>query len=123
VFTGSGPLAGAAQPGVAVAPEERRGAKEREMATQQHQHQHRRHSQHQHERQHQPEEGLNLPQDRSGLPSGATPPAESSISDLGAPEREALRKGWAAMPLTIIFIVVALVVVGLIGMAVILIAT
>ncbi|MFH9982444.1 DUF6480 family protein [Streptomyces sp. NPDC017179] len=66
-----------------------------------------------------PVEGLALPEDTAMAP-GATPPAESGMSGLGAPEREALSKGWAAAPLTVIWIVVALIAIGLLAMAVVL---
>ncbi|MFJ4516813.1 DUF6480 family protein [Streptomyces sp. NPDC088816] len=66
-----------------------------------------------------PVEGLAVPEDTAMAP-GATPPAESGVSGLGAPEREALSKGWAAAPLTVIWIVVALVAIGLLAMAVVL---
>ncbi|MEW2492724.1 DUF6480 family protein [Streptomyces nodosus] len=64
-----------------------------------------------------PVEGLALPEDTAMAP-GATPPAESGVSALGAPEREALRRGWAVVPLTLIWIVVALIAIGLAAMAV-----
>ncbi|MFF4760877.1 DUF6480 family protein [Streptomyces sp. NPDC001292] len=66
-----------------------------------------------------PVEGLAVPEDTAMAP-GATPPAESGVSGLGAPEREALSKGWAVAPLTVIWIVVALVAIGLLAMAVVL---
>ncbi|MFF9127329.1 DUF6480 family protein [Streptomyces sp. NPDC014889] len=66
-----------------------------------------------------PVEGLALPEDTAMAP-GATPPAESGVSGLGAPEREALSKGWAAAPLTAIWIVVALIAIGLLAMAIVL---
>ncbi|KAB1143534.1 hypothetical protein F7R91_25750 [Streptomyces luteolifulvus] len=49
---------------------------------------------------------------------GETPPAEGGTHGISHPEQPELRKGWAAMPLTVIMIVVALVVIGLIAMAV-----
>ncbi|WP_336111371.1 DUF6480 family protein [Streptomyces sp. PTD9-10] len=53
-----------------------------------------------------------------GIPPGETPPAEgSTTSGISFPEPE-LRKGWAAMPLVLIMLVVALIAVGLIAMAV-----
>ncbi|MEV1081462.1 DUF6480 family protein [Streptomyces sp. NPDC050211] len=66
-----------------------------------------------------PVEGLAVPEDTSMAP-GATPPAESGVSGLGAPEREALKKGWAVAPLILIWIVVALFVIGLVAMVVVL---
>ncbi|WP_225839448.1 DUF6480 family protein [Streptomyces sp. NK08204] len=67
-----------------------------------------------------PVEGLSVPGDATPAP-GATPPAESGMSGLGAPEREALRRGWAVAPLMLIWIVVLLVVIGLVAMVVVLI--
>ncbi|MGW0843476.1 DUF6480 family protein [Streptomyces sp. NPDC002787] len=55
-------------------------------------------------------------------PPGETPPAEGGTYGISHPEPPAPSKGWAATPLLLIMIVVALVVIGLIGMAVILIA-
>ncbi|PWI42975.1 DUF6480 family protein [Streptomyces sp. ICBB 8177] len=69
-----------------------------------------------------PEEGIAVPEDTSMRP-GATPPAESGVSGLGAPEREALRRGWAGVPLTLIWIVVVFVVAVLVAMAVVLAVT
>lgn len=66
-----------------------------------------------------PVEGLAVPEDTRMAP-GATPPAESGVSGLGAPEREALRRGWAITPLTLIWTVVLLIAVGLVAMAVVL---
>lgn len=68
-----------------------------------------------------PENGLGLPED-AVTPSGATPPAESSVSGLTAPEKKQLRRGWGPVPLVLIFVVVAMVAVGLIAMAIALIA-
>ncbi|MGW1727486.1 DUF6480 family protein [Streptomyces sp. NPDC002306] len=56
-----------------------------------------------------------------GVSPGETPPAEGGTSGISYPVPE-LRKGWAAMPLTLIMVVVALIAVGLIAMAVALIA-
>lgn len=52
------------------------------------------------------------------VPSGETPPAEGGTSGISHPEPPELRKAWGAMPLVLIMVVVALVVIGLIGMAV-----
>jgi hypothetical protein len=49
---------------------------------------------------------------------GETPPAEGGTYGISHPEPPELRKGWGAMPLTVIMVVVALVVIGLIAMAV-----
>ena len=68
-----------------------------------------------------PESGLGLPEDVAA-PSGATPPAESSVSGLAAAEKKQLRRGWGPVPLVLIFVIVALVAVGLIAMAIALIA-
>ncbi|MET7846397.1 DUF6480 family protein [Streptomyces sp. NPDC055059] len=54
-----------------------------------------------------------------GMPPGETPPAEGGTSGISYPEPE-LRKGWGPMPLALIMLVVALVAVGLIAMAVVL---
>lgn len=56
-----------------------------------------------------------------GTPPGETPPAEGGTHGISYPEPE-LRRGWGKMPLLLIMLVVALVAIGLIGMAVILIA-
>ncbi|MGW1952797.1 DUF6480 family protein [Streptomyces sp. NPDC001920] len=58
----------------------------------------------------------------SGVPPGETPPAESgSTSAISHPQTE-LRKGWGPGPLVLIMVIVALVAIGLIAMAVTLIA-
>lgn len=64
-----------------------------------------------------PVEGIAVPEDTAMAP-GAAPPAESGLSGLAAPEREALRRGWAVGPLMLIGIVVVLVVIGLVAMVV-----
>lgn len=69
-----------------------------------------------------PVEGIAVPEDTAMAP-GATPPAESGVSGLAAPEREALRRGWSLAPLTVIGIVVLLVAIGLVAMAVVLATT
>ncbi|MEE4545134.1 DUF6480 family protein [Streptomyces sp. V4-01] len=60
------------------------------------------------------EEGLSVPEDAVQGP-GQTPPAESGVSDLDGPERQALRRGWGPVPITLIMCVVALVVAGMIA--------
>ncbi|MDO0910997.1 DUF6480 family protein [Streptomyces sp. DT2A-34] len=58
----------------------------------------------------------------SGVPPGETPPAEAGgTAGISHPQPE-LRKGWGAMPLVLIMVVVALVAIGLIAMVVALIA-
>ncbi|MFF0223821.1 DUF6480 family protein [Streptomyces sp. NPDC004629] len=69
-----------------------------------------------------PVEGIAVPEDTAMAP-GATPPAESGVSGLAAPEREALSRGWSLAPLTVIWIVVLLVAIGLVAMAVVLATT
>ncbi|MFF1298327.1 MULTISPECIES: DUF6480 family protein [unclassified Streptomyces] len=54
-----------------------------------------------------------------GVAPGETPPAEGGTHGISHPEPPELRKGWGAMPLTLIMVVVA---VGLIAMMVALIA-
>ncbi|MDQ0937712.1 DUF6480 family protein [Streptomyces turgidiscabies] len=57
-----------------------------------------------------------------GVPPGETPPAEAGgTSGISHPQTE-LRKGWGAMPLVLIMVMVALVAIGLIAMVVALIA-
>lgn len=70
-----------------------------------------------HSNPHVADEGLSISGDAQPRP-GQTPPAESGISDLEGPEREALSRGWAALPITLIMVVVALFVAGLLGWAV-----
>lgn len=54
----------------------------------------------------------------SGVPPGETPPAESgTTSGISYPQPE-LRRGWGAMPIALIMVVVAMVAIGLIAMAV-----
>jgi hypothetical protein len=66
---------------------------------------------------HLPDEGLGVPED-AVQPAGHTPPAESGVSSLDGPEREPLSRGWAAAPIVIIMIFVALFVAGTLGMAI-----
>ncbi|MEI5702716.1 DUF6480 family protein [Streptomyces brasiliscabiei] len=54
------------------------------------------------------------------VPPGETPPVEGSTSGISHPEPPAPRKGWEAMSLTVIMLVVVLVAIGLISMAVVL---
>jgi hypothetical protein len=59
----------------------------------------------------------------SGMSPGETPPAEGGTFGISHPEPPELRgKGWGPMPIVLIMIVVALVAIGLIAMAVSLIA-
>ncbi|MFF7450140.1 MULTISPECIES: DUF6480 family protein [unclassified Streptomyces] len=58
----------------------------------------------------------------AGVPPGETPPGESGISGISHPEPPELRKGWGAMPITVIMVMVVLVAIGLIAMIVELIA-
>jgi hypothetical protein len=66
---------------------------------------------------HLPDEGLGVPED-SVQQAGHTSPAESGVSGLDAPERKALSRGWAATPLIIIGIFVAIFAAGALGMAI-----
>lgn len=66
---------------------------------------------------HLPDEGLGVPED-AAQGDGHAPPAESGVSSLDAPEREALRHGWAWWPVALIAVVVALFVAGALGEAV-----
>jgi hypothetical protein len=66
---------------------------------------------------HLPDEGLSVPEDAMP-PAGHAPPAESGVSSLGVPEREALRHGWAGWPVALIAVVVALFAAGALGQAV-----
>lgn len=68
---------------------------------------------------HLPDEGLSVPEDAEQRP-GQTPAAESGVSCLDAPEREPLSHGWGPVPVTLIMIVVAVFLAGLIGRAVVL---
>lgn len=52
------------------------------------------------------------------VPPGETPPAEGGISGISYQEPNERGRGWAAMPLTLIMLVVVLVAIGLIAMAV-----
>ncbi|MEU1457162.1 DUF6480 family protein [Streptomyces avermitilis] len=56
-----------------------------------------------------------------GVSPGDTPPAEGGTYGISYPVPE-LRKGWGAMPLTLIMVVVALIAIGLIAMVAALIA-
>lgn len=53
-----------------------------------------------------------------GVPPGETPPAEASSTTGISYPQSAMRRGWGPMPLALILVVVALVVIGLIAMAV-----
>lgn len=53
-----------------------------------------------------------------GVSPGETPPAEGGTYGISHPEPPELRKGWGPMPLALIMVVVALIAIGLIGMAV-----
>jgi Family of unknown function (DUF6480) len=66
---------------------------------------------------HVPDEGLAVP-GQAGQRAGETPPAESGVSDLGAPERKALSRGWGPLPLVVIMVFVALVVIGMVAQVV-----
>ncbi|SEO72311.1 DUF6480 family protein [Actinacidiphila rubida] len=66
---------------------------------------------------HLPDEGLEIPGDAAQFP-GRTPPAESGVTALDAPERKALSRGWAWTPIVVIMLVVAVFLAGAIGMAV-----
>ncbi|SHI56243.1 DUF6480 family protein [Streptomyces sp. 3214.6] len=57
-----------------------------------------------------------------GVSPGETPPAEGGTYGISHPEPPELRKGWGAMPLVLIMVVVALIAIGLIAMVVTLIA-
>ncbi|AZP22196.1 DUF6480 family protein [Streptomyces aquilus] len=57
-----------------------------------------------------------------GVPPGETPPGESGTSGISHPEPPELRKAWGPVPLVLIMLLVALFAIGLIGMAVALIA-
>lgn len=64
---------------------------------------------------HLPDEGLGVPED-SVQSAGHTPPAESGVSSLDAPERTALSHGWGKGPVIWILLVVAVFVAGGVGM-------
>jgi hypothetical protein len=66
---------------------------------------------------HVPDEGLEVPGESFQMP-GRTPPAESGVTALDAPERKALSRGWAWTPVILILLVVAVFLAGVIGMAV-----
>jgi hypothetical protein len=64
------------------------------------------------------DEGLSVPEDALQRP-GQTPPAESGVSGLDAPEREPLsHRGWGPAPITIIMIIVGLFAAGALGQAI-----
>lgn len=54
------------------------------------------------------------------VPPGETPPSEGGTYGISHPEPPELRKGWGAMPLALIMVLVLLVVIGLIAMAMLL---
>jgi hypothetical protein len=58
------------------------------------------------------------PQSQNKVPPGETPPAETGISGISYPEPELRGKGWGALPIIVIGLVVVLVAVGLIAMVV-----
>lgn len=66
---------------------------------------------------HLPDEGLGVPEDSVQL-AGHTSPADSGVSSLDAPEREALSHGWAATPIIVIAVFVAIFAAGALGMAI-----
>jgi uncharacterized protein DUF6480 len=68
-------------------------------------------------RDHLPDDGLAVPEDSVQI-AGHTSPAESGVSALDAPEREALSRGWGWVPIVMIMLVVAVFLAGAIGMAV-----
>ncbi|WP_086797494.1 DUF6480 family protein [Streptomyces caniscabiei] len=55
-----------------------------------------------------------------GVPPGETPPGEGGTYGISHPEPPAPRRGWESMSLVLILVVVALMVIGLVGMAVVL---
>jgi hypothetical protein len=65
------------------------------------------------------DDGLSVPEDAIQRP-GQTPPAESGVSALDGPEREPLSRGWGAAPITVIMIVVAIFLAGMLGRAIVL---
>ncbi|MDR3080244.1 MAG: DUF6480 family protein [Streptomyces sp.] len=63
-----------------------------------------------------PVEGLSLPGDTRMAP-GATPPAESGVSELGPPQ-EAPRRGWRPGAMTPFWVVMALVLLLVLALAI-----
>ena len=55
-----------------------------------------------------------------GVPPGETPPGEGGTYGISHPEPPAPRKGWGSMSLALILVLAALIVIGLVGMAVVL---
>lgn len=55
-----------------------------------------------------------------GVPPGETPPGEGGTYGISHPEPPAPRRGWWSLSLVLIIVIVALMVIGLIGMAVVL---
>ncbi|MER6162333.1 DUF6480 family protein [Streptomyces sp. NPDC001868] len=55
---------------------------------------------------------------RVGVPPGETPPAEGGTSGISYPEPPAPRRGWESIPVVLIMVVAVLIAIGLIGMAV-----
>jgi hypothetical protein len=63
-----------------------------------------------------PDEGLSVPEDTQMAP-GATPPAESGLSELGPAEAEAPRGHWRPGPLTPVWVIGVLIVLLVIALA------
>jgi hypothetical protein len=63
------------------------------------------------------DEGLEVPEDALQRP-GQTPPAESGVSGLDAPERKRLSQGWGPVPIAVILFFVAIFLAGVIAQVV-----